>query len=102
MIAATYRGARRPAASSVSPDEEMSSTAPPTSPSTATMANGNRYQVGRIVVSAPIGSAEIAPFSLVDDPASSRPNPSRKIGAMDAPNVVQPTTERLDVSRGRE
>src|ERR1700753_171132 len=80
----------------------MSSTAPPTSPSTATMANGNRYQVGRMVVSAPIGSAEIAPFSLVDEPASSSPKPSRKIGAMAEPNVVHPTTARLDALPGRE
>ena len=39
--------------------------------------------------------------SLVDEPASSSPKPSRKIGAMDEPNVVQPTTERLEVRRGR-
>jgi len=79
----------------------MSSTAPPTRPSTATMANGKRYQVGRMVVSAPIGSAEIALFSLADEPASSRPKPSRKIGAIADPNVVQPMTPPPEVRRGR-
>ena len=65
------------------------------------MANGNRYQVGRIVVSAPIGSAEMAVFSVLDEPASSRPKPSRKIGAMAEPNVVHPMTPALEVRRGR-
>src|ERR1700730_10724601 len=79
----------------------MSSTAPPTSPSTATMANGTRYQVGSSVVSAPIGSAAIALLSLAEEPASSRPKRSRKIGATADPNVVQPITPRPDERRGR-
>ena len=79
----------------------MSRTAPPTRPSTATMTNGTRYQVGRMVASAPIGSVLIAVDSDADDPASSSPNPSRKIGAIDAPNVVHHTTPAPDVRRGR-
>ena len=79
----------------------MSSTAPPTRPSTATMTNGTRYQVGRMVASAPIGSVLIALDSDVDDPASSSPNPSRKMGAIDAPNVVHHTTPAPDDRRGR-
>src|ERR1700735_4575155 len=70
----------------------MSRTAPPTRPSTATMTNGTRSQVGKMVASAPIGSVLIALDSDADDPASSSPNPSRKIGAIDAPNVVHHTT----------
>src|SRR6478609_3438794 len=53
----------------------MSSTAPPISPSTATTANGTRYQVGRMVVRAPIGSSLIAARSSGSEPASPRPNP---------------------------
>ncbi len=79
----------------------MSSTEPPTRPSTATIANGTRNQVGSSVVSAPIGSAPIALLSLADEPASSSPKTSRKIGAMEDPNVVQPITPRLDDRRGR-
>ena len=79
----------------------MSSTAPPTRPSTATIANGTRNQVGSSAASAPIGSAAIASDSSVDDPASSSPNTSSTIGASDEPNVVQKTTPRLDADRGR-
>ncbi len=79
----------------------MSSTDPPTRPSTATMANGTRNQVGSRVVSAPIGSAPIALLSLAEEPASSRPKTSRKIGATEDPNVVQPITPRLEDRRGR-
>jgi hypothetical protein len=41
-----------------------------------------------MVASAPIGSELIAVDSDCEDPASSSPNPSRKIGAIDAPSVV--------------
>src|ERR1017187_2758815 len=80
----------------------MSSTDPPTSPSTATMANGTRYQVGSSVVSAPIGSPAMALLSLAEEPASSNPKMSRKIGATEDPNVVQPVTPRPDERRGRD
>ncbi len=43
----------------------MSSTAPPTRPSTATITNGTRNQVGSSVASAPIGSAAIALLSAL-------------------------------------
>ncbi len=79
----------------------MSRTAPPTRPRTATTANGTRNQVGRIVVSAPIGSAATALFSVLEEPASSRPKTSRNSGATEAPNVVQPITPLLDELRGR-
>ncbi|HEX6453809.1 MAG TPA: hypothetical protein VF060_30650 [Trebonia sp.] len=79
----------------------MSSTAPPTSPSTATMTNGTRYHVGRICDSAPIGSVLIADDNVADDPASSSPNPSRNTGATDAPNVVHHTTPPPLTDRGR-
>ena len=79
----------------------MSSTEPPTRPSTATITNGTRYQVGSRLASAPIGSAPIALDRLFDDPASSRPKITRKIGAMEEPNVVQPTTPRPEDRRGR-
>ncbi len=79
----------------------MSSTAPPTSPRTATAAKGTRNQVGRMVVSAPIGSPAIAVLSEAEEPASSRPNTSSTSGATDAPKVVQPTTPALDDLRGR-
>ncbi len=65
------------------------------------MANGKRYQVGRMVVRAPIGSAEMAVLRAPDEPASSRPNPSRKTGATAEPNVVHPMTPRLEARRGR-
>ena len=79
----------------------MSSTAPPTRPSTATSANGTRYQVGSRAASAPTGSAAIAVLSLPDEPASSSPNTSRMTGASEEPNVVQPITPRLEDRRGR-
>jgi hypothetical protein len=79
----------------------MSSTAPPTRPSTATIANGTRNHSGSNVVSAPIGSSAIALFRAVDDPASSSPNASSTSGATDAPNVVHPITPRPDDERGR-
>ena len=79
----------------------MSSTAPPTRPSTATSANGTRNQVGSTSVSAPIGSAAIFADRSCDDPASSRPKISNTIGATDAPIVVQATTPREDALRGR-
>ena len=79
----------------------MSSTDPPTRPSTATMMNGTRYQVGSRLASAPIGSAAIAVDRLDDEPASSSPKTTRKIGAMEEPNVVQPITPRPEDRRGR-
>ena len=79
----------------------MSSTDPPTRPSTATMANGTRNQVGSSVVSAPIGSAPIALLSLADEPASSSPKTSRTMGATEEPTVVQPITPRPEERRGR-
>jgi hypothetical protein len=53
------------------------------------------------VVSAPIGSAPIAELRLLDEPASSRPNSSRKIGAMEEAKVVQPITPAPEERRGR-
>ncbi len=79
----------------------MSSTEPPIRPSTATIANGTRNQVGSRVASAPIGSAPIALLRLAEEPASSSPNTSRKIGAIEAPNVVQPITPVPEDRRGR-
>ena len=69
--------------------------------STATITNGTRYQVGRMVASAPIGLVLIALESDEDYPASSSPNPSRKTGATDAPNVVHHTTPAPEERRGR-
>src|SRR5438309_10200883 len=80
----------------------MSSTDPPTSPSTATMMNGTRYQVGSRLASAPIGSLAIAADRLVDEPANSRPKTTKKSGAREEPNARQPTTPRLEHRRGRE
>ena len=79
----------------------MSSTAPPTSPSTATRANGIRNQVGSTVVSAPIGSAAIALLRSAEEPASSSPKISSTTGASEQPNVVQATTAPLRALRGR-
>ena len=79
----------------------MSSTAPPMRPSTATIANGTRNQVGSSTVSAPIGSAPIAVLSAFEEPASSSPKVSRTIGATAAPKVVQPATPALEDLRGR-
>ena len=79
----------------------MSSTEPPIRPSTATIANGTRNQVGSRLASAPIGSAPIAVLRLLDEPASSKPNITRKIGAMEEPNVVHQTTPRPEERLGR-
>lgn len=79
----------------------MSSTAPPIRPSTATRANGTRNQVGSAMASVPTGSVASAALKSFEDAASSSPNPSSATGASDAPNVVQPTTPRLDAVRGR-
>ena len=79
----------------------MSSTAPPTSPSTATSANGTRNHVGRAAARAPTGSCAIASDSSVDDPASSNPKTRSTTGAIEAPNVVQPTTPPEEALRGR-
>ena len=79
----------------------MSSTAPPTRPSTATIANGMRNQVGSSVVSAPMGSFAMALLRLADEPASSSPKRNRKIGAIDDPKVVQATTPGPEDRRGR-
>ena len=65
------------------------------------MANGIRNQVGSRVVSAPTGSAPIALLSFAEEPASSSPNISRTMGAIEDPNVVQPITPRLEDRRGR-
>src|ERR1022692_1239313 len=56
---------------------------------------------GSSVVSAPIGSPAMALLSLAEEPASSNPKMSRKIGATEDPNVVQPVTPRPDERRGR-
>src|ERR1700689_2356090 len=80
----------------------MSSTDPPTRPSTATMTTGTRNQVGSSVVSAPIGSPAMAVLSLADEPASSRPKTSSTTGATEEPSVVQPITPRPDERRGRD
>src|ERR1700744_2029385 len=79
----------------------MSSTDPPTSPSTATIANGTRNQVGSSAASAPIGFAPIAVDRLVEEPASSRPKISSPIGATAEPNGAQPITPGLDQRLGR-
>ncbi len=79
----------------------MSSTAPPTRPSTATSAKGTRNQVGSRSVSAPIGSAAILVDRSCDEPASSSPNTSNTSGAIDEPIVVQATTPREEALRGR-
>jgi len=54
-----------------------------------------------MVVSAPIGSAEVAVFSFTDEPASSRPKPSRKMGAMAEPKILHPMTPPPEARRGR-
>src|SRR5690349_12143123 len=99
--AATYRGTRTPSVNRARPEEYMSSTDPPTSPSTATITNGMRYQVGSRLASAPIGSAPIAAERAFDEPASSRPKITRTIGAIEEPNAVQPTTPRPEDRLGR-
>ena len=60
-----------------------------------------RYQVGSRLASAPIGSAAIAEERAFEEPASYRPKITRTIGAMEEPNVVQPTTPRPEDRRGR-
>ena len=79
----------------------MSSTAPPIRPSTATIANGTRNQVGSTSASAPIGSAPMSWASCGDEPASSSPKTMSTAGPSAPPNVVQPNTPRLDERRGR-
>src|SRR6478672_8268582 len=76
----------------------MSSTAPPTRPSTATTMNGTRYQVGSSVVSAPIGSLAMLSLSLLLDSASKMPNTVRTTGATAPPNVAQPTPKPVATS----
>ena len=79
----------------------MSSSAPPIRPSTATSANGTRNHVGIAAASAPTGSLPIAVDRSGDEPASSSPNTSSTTGAIEAPNVVQPTTPPDEARRGR-
>ena len=79
----------------------MSSTAPPIRPSTATIANGTRNQVGSTSARAPIGSEPMSWDSCWDEPASSSPKTMSTAGPSAPPNVVQPNTPRLDDRRGR-
>jgi hypothetical protein len=79
----------------------MSSTAPPTSPRTATMTKGTRNQVGNNVANAPTGSLPIAELSCDDEPAKRRPKKTRMTGAIDEPKVVHQTTPLVDALRGR-
>ena len=60
-----------------------------------------KYQVGKIVVSAPIGSLAIAPAksSLLADSAA--PKITKIIGTTDAPKTVQPITLLLETVLGR-
>ena len=48
-----------------------------------------------------MGSAPIAVLRLLDEPASSRPNTSRKMGAMEEANVVHQTTPAPEDRLGR-
>ena len=79
----------------------MSSTAPPTRPSTATTANGTRNQIGRVIAIAPTGSVAMDAARSGDEPASSMPTTRSTSGANDDPKVVQPTTPSEDARRGR-
>ena len=79
----------------------MSSSAPDTSPITATTTNGTRNNVGRIVARAPIGSVPMASRSFASEPASSRPKKNSTTLARDSPVAVQPATPALDDVRGR-
>ena len=79
----------------------MSSTAPLTRPPIATSAKGTRNQVGRIVVSAPIGSSATACESLSSEAHSSTPYATRITTGRLPPSVGQPTTPRVDAVRGR-
>ena len=71
--AATCLFTGSPIETNVIPDEYKSRIAPPTKPKIATNAKGMRYQVGKIVVRAPIGSALIASLKLFELPARSAP-----------------------------
>ena len=71
--AATCRFTGKPIETKVIPEEYKSRIAPPTKPKIATKANGMRYQVGKIVVRAPIGSALIALLKLFELPANRAP-----------------------------
>ena len=73
IAAAMWRFTGRPIETKVIPDEYRSRIAPPISPSTATKANGIRYQVGSKVVRAPIGSEAIAPDKSFELPANIDP-----------------------------
>ena len=79
----------------------MSSTAPEIRPPIATRANGTRYHVGRMVVRAPIGSAEIAPASFLSEALSSTPYTTRMTTGRLAPKVDQNTTPPVEALRGR-
>ena len=79
----------------------MSSTAPPTSPRTATMTKGTRNHVGNSRAKAPTGSSPIAELSEADEPARSRPKKTRMTGAIEDPNVVHHTTPPVEALRGR-
>ena len=79
----------------------MSSTAPLTRPPIATSANGTRNQVGRIVVSAPIGSSATACDSWSSEAHSRTPYPTRTTTGRLPPKVGQKTTPRVEAVRGR-
>jgi len=78
----------------------MSSTAPPMRPSTATIANGTRNQVGSRTASAPIGSLAIEVLSPLGGAGQQRPKTSRTMGASEEPKVVQKATPALEDLRG--
>src|SRR3954452_23705432 len=101
IAAATHRGVRRPSARSVSPEEYRSRTAPLTRPPMATHAKGTRNHVGRIVVSAPMGSPPTAPESLLSEAASSTPYTISTTTGRLPPNVGQPPTPAVEALRGR-
>ena len=77
----------------------MPSTAPETSASTAVNRNGTSTHTGRMLASAPIGSAAIATMSSSSDPASSRPKTTRMTGATEPPMVFQATIAPSDAVR---
>ncbi|CAB4535951.1 unannotated protein [freshwater metagenome] len=99
--AAMCRFTGRPNEIKVRPDEYKSRIAPPTRPKIATNAKITRYHVGRIVVSAPMGSVAIAPANSSLLPESAAPKITRTIGTIDAPNTVQPITLELETALGR-
>ena len=77
-------------------------TMPPIRPRIATRAKGMRNQVGRIVVSAPMGSSPIASESASKlEPTSRTPKNTRTTVGSAAPKVVHPTTPLVDAVRGR-